>query len=232
MLGACWFLPVYIIALGFFCILFSYAEKSKYPLALHLAFVTLSGALGVYVQRMNMAWHIQTSVLAVPVVYGGYFIKQHWDKLKKFVPEWGWIPAGIILYWIITRPIGFIELSQNEIISPWLFYPVTAVGMYFCMSLGRLIRRFDLPGRLFAYMGRNSYHIMALHFFAFKIVDVVYGKLIHEEASVICVFPHAFDYLWPIYDVVGIVFPLIFIMVINNMIHFIRDRIFTRKEPL
>lgn len=50
------------------------------------------------------------------------------------------------------------------------------------------------------------------------------GKLIHGEASVIGVFPHAFEYLWPIYDVAGIVFPLIFIMVINSMIHFIRDK--------
>ncbi len=215
LLGAFWFIPMYIAAVGFFGVLFSVAERTGYPRFFHVLFAVLSGGLGVYAQNLSLAWHIQTSVLAVPVVYGGYAVRKHWDCIKRFIPSWGFAAAGCILYWIVTRPVGFVELSLNQIISPWLFYPITAVGVYFCMSLGKFLGRRNLSGRLFSCIGKNSYHIMALHFFAFKIVDMVYGTLTQKEASVICIFPHAFDYLWPVYDFFGIVMPLIFVGVIR-----------------
>ena len=220
MLGALWFIPVYVVALGFFSVLFSIAERYKYPWVLHLIFTVLTAILGVYVQNMYLAWHIQTSVLAIPVLYGGYFIKTYWKNLKKFVPKLGFIPAGIILYWIVTKPIGSIELAQNQIISPWLFYPVTFIGIYFCLTLGRLLEHIKLSKKLFSYIGKDSYHIMALHFFAFKIVDSVYGTLTHAGSSAIRVFPCSFVFLWPVYQLAGIFFPLIFIGIIRKGIDF------------
>ena len=224
MLGAFWFIPVYIVATGLFCVLFSGALKNKFTWLFHTIFIILTALLGIYIhiQNMYLAWHIQTAILAIPIIYAGYFSKKYWVNLERFIPKWGFLLAGGILCWIITLDIGSVELARNQIFAPWLFYPVTLVGIYFCLSLGKLLNHWKLSRNIFAYIGRNSYHIMALHFFAFKIVDSVYGTLMHEPSSVIREFPHAFHFLWPVHNLAGIVLPLAFTAIMNCGLKFVK----------
>lgn len=55
---------------------------------------------------------------------------------------------------------------------------------------------------------KNSFDIMALHFLAFKIVDLVACFLVHDFTN-LSVFPHTFIVLWPVYYIVGIGLPLV-----------------------
>ncbi len=209
MLGTFWFLPMYFFALVFFCFAFYYSEKAEKPVRMHLIFFLISGVVGLYANTKGLSWnyHLQTSVLAIPVVYIGYLAKLYWEKIQKYISWWGGILCALGIAGILSLNIGIVELSVNSIINPWLFYPVTFMGIYFCMSIGKLLEQSRRVRKVFGYIGRNSFHIMALHFVSFKVVDVIYGKINGIDPSGYEAFPHAFD-LWWVYWIAGIVIPL------------------------
>ena len=72
---------------------------------------------------------------------------------------------------------GSIELSVNQILHPALFYPVTLLGIYFCMGLAKMLSRNPYTEKFFSMVGKESFHIMALHFLGFKIVDRIYSAV-------------------------------------------------------
>ena len=197
MLSAFWFIPMYFFAMSLFCIMFHYAEVSRYPKATHCIFILITAVVGVYVNEKEMYfnYHIQTSILGIPVIYLGYVVKRYWAFLRYYIKVGLGIGCAFLIYGIIDLNIGGgIELSVNAIMHPLLFYPVTGIGIYFCLSLAKILNSQVALQRLFSFIGKNSFHIMALHFLCFKIVDVVYGSWIHADISLLESFPHAFDF--------------------------------------
>lgn len=209
MLGAMWFVPMYVFAAIIFSSLFYIAEKSKFPMVLHIAFTCITMTIGL-MMHSGTPWylyHIQTSVLALPVCYFGFFVKKYWNVLKKGITWYGGIIAAVGLHFILTTKHGGIELAANQIITPYLFYPATILGVYYCLALAKVISMFKYPCKLFAYVGKNSFHIMALHFVCLKLVDVIYGLISNQGPEIYSKFPVAFDF-WYIYYPVGIFLPL------------------------
>ena len=209
MLGAMWFVPMYVFAAIIFSLLFYIAEKNKFPMVFHVAFICITMTVGL-MMHSGAQWylyHIQTSVLALPVCYFGFFVKKYWNVLKKFVTWYGGIIAAIGLHFLVTTKHGGIELSANQIITPYLFYPATFLGIYYCLALAKIISTFKYSRKIFAYVGKNSFHIMALHFVCLKLVDVIYGLITNQPPEIYSKFPFAFD-LWYIYYPVGIFLPL------------------------
>ena len=72
---------------------------------------------------------------------------------------------------------GSIELSVNQILHPVLFYPVTLLGIYFCIGLAKILGKNPYTEKFFSLVGKESFHIMALHFLGFKIVDRIYSSV-------------------------------------------------------
>ncbi|MGN0373790.1 MAG: acyltransferase family protein [Enterocloster sp.] len=220
LLGAFWFISVYLVGNCVFSFLFSEAEKKKCPLLFHLIFILVTALIGIYVnaRRIYINYHLQTAVLGIPVIYLGFAVRSSWQKCQKYI-HWlgGLICAGILL-WIVAADIGGIELARNEIMSPVLFYPVTVTGIYFCMALAKYLNRVHPTQKVFAYIGRNSYHIMALHFLAFKIVDFIYGTIYKAPYSEMEAFPHGFYSLGQIHNLAGIILPLVFIEILRFVI--------------
>lgn len=212
LLGAFWFLPVLLFATAFFSVLFYHAEKQHKSIVWHIFACIVSGALGIYLNKENLqlSYHMQTAILAVPVIYLGYFVKSYWSKIEKFVTWWGTIVSAVIITVILKADIGMIELSINSIISPWLFYPVTLAGIYFCMGLAKILNKYRITQKFFQYVGKNSFHIMALHFLMFKLVDLLLGIYKHETYDVIEKLPHAFE-CWPVYYAVGVLGPILLV---------------------
>lgn len=209
LLGAMWFIPMYVIAAIFFSGCFCFAEKTKCPIAFHIVFIFLFMTVGVMMHNNPpyYLYHYQTSILAVPICYTGYFAKKYWNVINKYITWYGGMLCAIALYLLVTSPLGNIELAANQIIQPHLFYPATLLGIYYCLALGKILCAFKYSNRLFAYIGKNSFHIMAMHFAALKLVDVIYGAITGAAPEVISVFPFAFN-LWYIYYPIGVFLPL------------------------
>lgn len=209
LLSALWFVPVLFLANGFFFLIFSFSERQKHPVAVRCMGILLIACIGIFINEaeINLNYHMQTVFLAVPALYAGYVAKCYRERISRYVTWYGTILAGLVLYGVLRLDIGMIELAKNQIIHPLLFYPVTAVGIYFCSGLAKGIGKSKELNRLFTWIGRNSFHIMALHFTAIKLVDVIYGTLTHAEPEVMETFPYAFQ-IWPVYYVAGIFLPL------------------------
>ena len=209
MLGAFWFIPMYIFAAIVFSSMIYVAEKSKCPPVLHTVFIVVNILLVIlsHNKAFSFNYHIQTSILALPVCYAGYFAKKYWSVIWKFVTWYGAIIAAVGLNLLLNTKYGFIELSQNMIMTPYLFYPVTLIGIYYCLGLAKIIAYLKPTRAVFAYVGKNSFHIMALHFVCLKLVDVIYGVATNQPVEVYSKFPFAFD-LWYLYYPVGIFLPI------------------------
>lgn len=173
-LGAFWFIPMFLTGLFIYIVSFSLAIKTKNPDMTNLAFLLLWGIGGLLMNSYEivLGYHLQTSFLAVPMIYAGYYAKRYWSKIEKSLNLLGClISVAVILP--ILHYVGRIELAANQIIDVWLFYPVTLVGIWFCCCLAQIINRRKCA-KIIAGIGKNSFHIMALHFLAFKLVDAGY----------------------------------------------------------
>ncbi len=210
LLSPFWFVPMYLFsALLFYC-LFHIAQKTSKPLPFHIAFACLTMAMGFVLNGMEieLIYKMQVSFLAVPICYCGYFCKKYFSVVRKSLKWYGALVAAAVIYLLLALKVGIIELYLGELMRGWLFYPVTLMGIYYCLSLAATINKVKYVKGIFAYIGKNSFHIMALHCTAFKVLDVCAGRLLAKSAEVYVVFPIAFDF-WYLYYPVGVFLPLL-----------------------
>ncbi|MGF2142146.1 acyltransferase family protein [Vagococcus fluvialis] len=223
MLGAFWFLPMFLVALVLFAYFIHLGSKTKYPNSINFLIILLFASVGlaVSVTKIDLAYHIQTSLLAVPIVFLGYYSKIHWEKINRYITSYGFILAAVVILFILSLDIGQIELAKNQIINVYLFYPVTIMGMYFCLSLAKLLDKTKLSNS-FAYIGRNSFHIMGLHFVSFKLIDFVASKMMNvTDVSVISKFTNSGYDIKLLYVLGGIVLPLIFVFIFKYIVNIV-----------
>lgn len=125
----------------------------------------------------------------------------------------------LVCFCISWFPVWGIVLSQGYIHPLYFFYPVTLVGIYFCFALVKLLNN-KYTCKLFSIIGKNSFHIMALHFLVFKIVDVFYAKVNNiTDYNIVSVYPCAFN-LTVMYLILGISLPIIFMYILRILLSF------------
>ena len=206
LLGPLWFVPMFLLAKSFFAVGFQKAHQSRCRLLLHLIVIVAAAAVGLYTNYygMYLPFHVQTAFLGIPVIYLGYLFNRYREKLIPFANPLTAILTGAFMYWFLKQNMGYIELSQNSIISPLLFYPITLIGMWFCVSVAASIQKIPLLTKLFSYFGSISFHIMALHMLVFKIFDRICGQVLHWDAQLITRFPTALDNIGLVYTILGL----------------------------
>lgn len=120
-----------------------------------------------------------------------------------------------------------IELSANQIVGSIEFYVISVLGIYFCLVVAKYL--LNIPGarKAIALLGKHSFDIMAGHFLAFKLVDIVYARMIQEtDVQVYGAFPVAYSsILWPIYLAAGLILPTAAICIWEML----KNRLFGRK---
>lgn len=216
LLGAFWFLPMYFIAIALFCMVVHYTKKMKKPMISQLCFCVLFAIIALYANIHQITWgyEMQTSLLAVPVLFAGFFCKIYWRKVEKVITWYGALISAVIILLILSLNIGSIELSVNSIIHPALFYPVTFLGIYFCIGAGRLLEKNVYVRKIFSVIGKNSFHIMAMHLLSFKLLDFLYAKCNNvTDKNIIGRFPHSDFGIHFSYIVLGVCFPLFIVWI-------------------
>ena len=216
--GALWFVPVLIVAAGLFgCIIYLSRTVERLTGKVCLKYVVavlltvLIGAFGAYANLYGMyfTWHIQTSFVVVPLFTIAWLISNNVEKWHKFLHWAQGIAACVLMIYGIKNWGWFIELSANTIIHPVGFYAVAMLGIYFCLVLAKYL--LYIPGirNIMSWFGNYSFDIMAGHFGALKLVDVIYAWVIHEtDVQVYGQFPVAYSrILWPVYIVAGLLLP-------------------------
>lgn len=204
---AFWFIPVLFFSMCLFCFVLSKFEH--YMLAGGIMSIVF-GILGLYFaeKKSGFQFNLQTMFLIMPVIYVGFCVKRQWDKLEKYISIIASFVIAILLYILIVKKDQSIDLSRAWIISPFWFYIVTFSGIYMILGISKLLNKSKIVTSVFSYIGKNSLHIMAMHVFAIKIVDLIAVTFFGFPREELSKFVYSFDNLWPVYYVAGVAMPL------------------------
>ena len=162
------------------------------------------GAVGVYcnLHGKYLSMNLHTALILMPFMLIGALLSYNQIDLQKVFRV---IPAIVCLAFTCWITLGrgiLINLAAAQIGSALLFYPLSICGIYAMCTFAKFIDRSETLSKAFAFVGRHSFDIMALHFIVFKIIDLCYANLIGEESF--SRFPYAFFNLWPLYTAFSI----------------------------
>ena len=203
LLCAFWFLPVLVFALLFLGLLFKFSAKinRKFHSKTLCRIVEIlcaagCGFLGEYLcltlKMENLPLHLQISFLAVPTMYIGWLIKNYGKSVNVHIHRVVYIFSALLLYYLTKTTL--FDLSVNTLGNhAALFYPITMLGICFCYSLATCICSHKITRKVFCYIGKNSFHYMALHLLAFKIIDYIYSIIWNKPADTRVGFTNAYN---------------------------------------
>lgn len=166
------------------------------------------------------------ALIVLPIIYSGFISKNY---IKKLVPQNTiflllsvFISIGILNYCVNHKII--ILLSEKMIYHPVGFVVITLIGIYMNLVLGILISKVKLLVGIFSYIGEKSFHIMALHFICFKMINIVYILVNNMSYSFMpqVVITMAW---WPLYLLAGIGMPLCFVYIYD----FYKSKLFRER---
>lgn len=188
------------------------AKEKTRSRAKYIILVVLAILLVAAFSRTPMIFGIHNSFLMLPVCLGAYFVRKAAGMdLSKYL-KWWLALAFTILIAILIKFAGMrVELSAK--IKPGYFwlYVLSFTGIYVFMYLAKVIEKTPRFNKFIAWLGENSFPIMALHFAAIKLVDRIYCLMIGEKnPAVIGKWVYSFPKLWWVYLIAGTVLPAIF----------------------
>lgn len=210
MAGAMWFVFALIISMFCFCFIrrISLVAKGRSREILAALLILTTGAFGIWLfnQKIQLEYRSDVALLVLPIVYSGFMMK----KSLNIVPlKWYLALISVAAVVLIYRYNGTsISLAGQTIISPTWFFIASLAGIYFNLYLAKLIQFSPNISHWIAEIGENSFHIMALHFLAFKVPSLIYVMIFNKPYYWIAKFPFIDAHWWVIYAVFGIVLPV------------------------
>lgn len=212
MAGAMWFIPLLFIT----CILFCFIRYLSIRFVGRHSLLATGGVsitlfvIGIILAQKNiiLSRHADVAFVVLPILFAGYLFNNF--KLQLFI-HWGAAFCCALFLVFVSRKYGFIQLDNRIYISPWLFITASFAGIYVNLFLGKIIQKVSILGESFAYIGRRSLMIMALHFLAFKSVSALYILLNQSPGYWFAKFPviTGSDGWWIAYTITGIGIPLV-----------------------
>ena len=214
LLSILWFIPMMLVAKIIFVILYS-KNIFNHRMTNIISIGLLTGFIGslLILKNASYLFFIQISIIAVSFICLGIIYKRYEDKFKIIISNWSWMPSAVVIFILLKQYTSWIDLSNNQLINPLMFYILSLLGIYFCLSLAKTISYFKTSRKITALIGRNSFHIMAMHLMIIKSIDISYAYLKGiKDYNLISNLPYAFsNKLWFIYFTLGSIIPIIII---------------------
>jgi fucose 4-O-acetylase-like acetyltransferase len=228
MAGAMWFLPSLFVAGILFCLIryVSLRFIRKYALFVTGSVSMMLFGVGIILAQKHvvLSMHADVSLVALPIFFAGYLL----NNLKiEVYRHWGIALFSAAFLVFTARKYGFFEVVNQKYVNPWLFILASCAGIYMNMYLGKVIENISVLGKIIAYIGQCSLKILALHFFAFKIVSAIYITVNKAPHYWLARFPAITggNGWWIAYAVIGVGLPVI----LNATYVSVKERFFKRK---
>lgn len=251
--GALWFVPVWLVSAGLFagCVWFgrtaakrlsellpgnpgqkvsgsgqnptsSEQHRKLWLCGLASCFLGLIG-LFLNMRKCGLPYNLQAGLLVVPLYFLAWMVKLYLPDFKRWMPWYGCIISAFLLTQINSRLHIFIDLASMSVPGV-LFYPISLMGIYFVLSLGRLTERISPLAKVLAFLGRQSFDIMAVHFLIFKLLDYGYARLVLGNLPEnLSAFPVSFrTELGPAYILLGLFIPAFVGLAVDKLAGFLR----------
>lgn len=179
--GPSWFIVPFFMNLLFIGGICAFFRRTSVRIIAAL----LLSALGYALVRHQIAlpFHCATAMAFLPFnLWGMCYRKVYVTAHRKGIFFASAVAAGAVLYYCETSG-AIISWATLQLPSPPIFAAASVAGVYANILLSKGIVRVKPLCTLFAWLGRNSFHIMALHLLGFKIALLVNGMVIGEKAE-------------------------------------------------
>jgi len=216
MAGAMWFVYPLIVSMSLFSFLrytsgfFSLKgnKKELYSFVISM----LLGFFGMYlsIKTMKLAWRADIAFLVMPIINAAYLYKLYLSKMR---PKWYLAILSLLLLVLCYKLRQETSFAAGIISNPVLFLVATFAGIYVNLFVAELINKTKRFASLIAYIGKNSFHIMALHFLSFKLINLLDVLMNKRALYNIAMFPVSNGTLWPLYIIVGLGLPCLMIYI-------------------
>lgn len=232
MQGALWFVPVWLVSAGLFggCVWFGRRLCNKLSgQAARLWYIGLAssflGFIGFFLnmRKCGLPYNLQAALLVVPIYFLAWLMKLYLPNFQRFLPWYGCILSAFLLTQCNSRLHIFVDLASMSVPGLW-FYVVSVIGIYFVLSLACLIERLAPVSKVLAFLGRQSFDIMAVHFTVFKLLDYGYAAFVLGTVPEnLSSFPVSFrQELGPAYLLAGLFIPAVIGWAVDKIAGFLK----------
>lgn len=184
-------------------------------LAMCMAAGILSNKYGLTIRRFSNTFTAMLLILIGNVMY----------QRMKLAFDNGYVAiVCVLIAFEVACMLGGVALNGNEYTDILQLTIAAPAVLYLIMYIGKHIEK-NTVGKFFAYVGNNSFHVMALHFIGFKLCTIVLLSVKFGGGNVSDLTPNIGDnaLLLLLYALFGIGFPILF------MSGFRKTKVFFKK---
>ena len=226
MCGATWFMAPFFSNILIFALIvkFSYG-KPKFTLSLMILIVFILG-IAMVKHSAGTVMYVDMAMTLLPITAAGFYLKNFCRKQNANFSDLIFKYKLPLLISVALPTVSFYFLEKNKIIiglggygmKDWFPFLIGAFsGICFTLILAKLINSFELLGKIVAFIGEKSFHIMALHFIGFKFLTSIYVIFNGEDFSLMS------RYTLPeinetFYVIFGVIVPLILMKIYQQII--------------
>ena len=224
LVGALWFMPFFTVATLIFWILNIVSRKNRSAL---VSLAVILGIIGIVYQYapITKPYYLDYALRMQPIMAFGLISKEY--KITNHIKKHTCIIACFSTLLLIAVTYLYYahgsRADNHHTITGIIYFPAIILGIAFCSSLAELISTSRIS-RFITYIGQHTFIIMAMHFHAFKLVDLILSKVFNQNYDM-TLFPvsNPVWYARCLYAVVGICVPLIVITGLRRIISLIRQ---------
>lgn len=225
LMGAMWFCPALLMVsfMSYFMLLATKGNK-KQGMVLCLTFALL-GALccKFHIKSPYCVWQYMQ---VCPIFCAGFLFKDFERFMQANMVKIASVILSItfVLSCISKDKFSFLQpyrINDENVVFIVLIGIVGSLGVYCISSLIKTSRL----GNMLSIIGNYSFSIMALHFLAFKIINVVQCYVFDYQFSKISQFPYirTDQGWWVLYLWVGVLAPIFLSMIYYKLLKYVRS---------
>lgn len=216
--GAMWFMPFMATTSVFYSILLLIEKQYE---KVYYLLVILCAGLGIYfVTHKGLGrYYVWVALLMIPIMAAG----REYRKRESRVPFNRITLLLVAIVMLILCTQGEIELSKGIIYGRILFYPITLLGLLFCIKLKNSIMKNKRLSDFLSWIGSNSMYVMGYHFIVFKLIDTISSAFISTTPELLKLFPYSFPQCRVLYICFGVLLPCTVRYMLNKAKNYIKD---------
>ncbi len=222
LVGALWFMPFFTVSALIFWGLNLITRKNRVAL---IVISIILGVVGIFYQysAFPKPYSLDYALRMQPILTLGLISKEF--KLATYIKKHTNLTFCISTLMLAAATYLYYahgaRADNHHIVTGIIYYPAIIVGVVFCSSLAEIIRRSRIEKHI-SYIGQHTFIVMAMHFQAFKVIDLILTKIFHISYDA-TIFPVANSawYSRCLYAIAGLVIPLAIITLINTLTGFI-----------
>ncbi len=229
LMGAMWFCPALLIVSYMSYFIFRLTRKHNNLRLFSFLFVMIIGAVCCYfgIKSPYCVWQYAPICM---LFYGGFIFKHHEEIFVNIKNKIVWSALMLLLLGILAKYNVCAYLQPSHIANENVFVMV-CIGIVGCIAIYLLASTLlvTIMGKWLAIIGRYSFSIMAIHFLAFKIINLVQCLVYGYDLNKISSFPYLRldNGWWMAYAIVGVFVPMACSVLYHksiNSISYVRNR--------